>query len=1383
MRNAYLQLCDYGSRFRILKGGKISLVVSAFIASTTLLHSAPLGGVVTSGNANIIQSGTTTTIHQSTNKASINWNTFSIGSSETVNFNQPNVSSITLNRIVGNEKSVIDGALNANGQVWILNSNGVLFGKNASINTSGLLATTQSLSDADFQAGNYSFKGDSTASVINLGTIDINNGGYASLLANSVSNEGTIKAIKGTITLTGANEATINLNGNSLVNLKVDKGVLDALVENKGAIIADGGKIYLTTNAANELLKGVVNNTGVIEANYLDDITGTVELYAHGGTTNLTGTIEANEGFVETSGEALHVKDGTRIKAKEWLIDPVNVTIDAALATTLEGQLALGDATITTTSAGSDTGDITVNSDITWATTSQLTLHADNAIYVNATIANTNTTNGGVYFNAANTTNKVVFGANGKVMVYNPYQLQWINTALAGKYALGANIDASGTPWNSGAGFVPIGDDTNQFTGTLDGKGYTIDNLMINRLYTDNVGLFGVIGPSSTIKNIGLSDVTITGSNKVGGLVGYNNGGTIANVYATGSVHGNLNTVGGLVGYNSSGTLSNVYAIVNVHGNNTVGGLVGSNKGTITNAYAAGGVNGSGTLIGGLIGYNFGTISNSYWDIDTSGKTTGIELNQGSATLTGIYSSTSTINAFTQATYTGFDFSNTGAWYMIEGSTRPFLRSEYSTTITNDHQLQLMAMNLSASYTLSNNITYANDGMWSSTGFVPIGDSTNNFTGTLDGKGYVIDSLTINRSSSDNVGLIGYAGTGAVIENIGLTNVNIMGHNYVGGLVGYNNYGTISDTYATGSVSGTTNTVGGLVGLNYQGTITDSYAMASVNGPFQVGGLVGINYGTITDSYATGSVSGTNLVGGLVGYNYHGTITNAYATGGVSGTNDVGGLVGYNDTGTIIASFWNTETSGQSSSSGGTGKTTAELQLFSTFADVGWDIINGTSATPSLSMGGTHAWTMLPETVSYTLSTINLGYTYSGNAVNLSSLWSAITLFGSNHASWVYGTDYVFLDTNSNVVTSYTNAGTYSNLYVDILKNGYTEASSGNTKGSLTIAKANATVTANSDTKTYNGLTQSISGFHATGLVNSETESVLSGVTTTGGSGTNAGEYTLTASGVDGNYNLTFVDGKLTITKANATVTANSGSLVYNGLSQSLGFGATGLVNGETKSVLSGVTAIGGTDVGEHTISLNGVDTNYNLTFVNGSLTITPASLTVTANNASKTKDGLAYSGGNGVSYSGFVNHETASVLGGALSYGGTAQGATTEGTYVIKPMGLSSGNYTLSYVDGVLMITLAPTVSISHEPNIAYIENGVAVRPPFFNEPTRTLEIPSNNTPSELVRLEVLQGMLHTASSGDTRVPLWSNSLIQLVNGGVHLPDGVEQQFFMAQR
>jgi filamentous hemagglutinin family protein len=627
-------LTNYSSRFRILKGGKISLVVSAILGGVTLLSAAPSGGVVTAGSANISQGDSVTNITQSTQKASINWQSFGIKAGESVNFKQPNANSITLNRVVGNESSVINGALNANGQVWLLNSNGVLFGKGASINTSGLLATTAKLSDADFMSGNYNFKDATNASVINQGTIEVANGGYVVLASNEVRNEGTIKAIRASVHLRGASDYTLNLNGNSILGLKVNKGVLDALVENSGTIIADGGEIYLTTNAVDELLKGVVNNTGVIEANSIDDLTSHVELFAHGGTAQVGGTIEAKDGFVETSGKNFDFL-GADIKAGEWLIDPVDITIDATLADAIETALGSGDVTIETvayatpsnsdvdtTSGESAEGDgdsIYVNSDITWSSQHTLTLDSVNEIHVNATIENTNDVTGGVYFQAANDMGKVIFGANGKIIIHNPFQLQWMSTAKNGKYELGRNINLDVTStWNVGdhdndagtpdvaMGFVPIGSSyVTRFDGTFDGKGYTIANLYTNRPGINNIGLFGYAGENAQISNVTFTAADVTGGDSVGILVG-SGAPTVDTVQVDGSVTGN-DYVGGMIGNTGWGIeLTTVRSSATVTGRDAIGGLVGvlaaeTGPGTITKAYATGNVTGRNGL-GGLIG-------------------------------------------------------------------------------------------------------------------------------------------------------------------------------------------------------------------------------------------------------------------------------------------------------------------------------------------------------------------------------------------------------------------------------------------------------------------------------------------------------------------------------------------------------------------------------------------------------------------------------------------------------------------------------------------------------------------------------------------------------------------------------------------------------------
>mgnify|MGYP000417372353 FL=1 len=471
----------YKNRFCTVKYSVISLVVASN------LYGAPSGGTVVSGNATISQNANTTNINQSSNKAIINWQDFSIKSNETVNFNQPNVNSITLNRVIGNEKSIIDGALNANGQVWLINSNGVLFGKNAKVNTAGIVASTKDISNEDFNNGNYNFKGNSNESIVNEGEIKSLANTHATFIANSVTNKGKIEVHKGTINLVGASDVTLTLNENQNLSLKVNKGVLDALVDNQNLIVANGGQIYLTTNAKDELLKGVVNHSGIIEANSLDELTQSeVILFAHGGTTNVDGSIIAKGGFVETSGEKLNVTSNTKVIAKDWLLDPTNILIESTGGNDLTGDsvsaTAIQNNLETTNVHLQATNNITVNQNITWSTDKQLKLQA-NSINVNSTINNTNSTNGGVYFNAFNTTDKVVFDTNGKVIVNNLYQLQWMNQALNGKYELGSNIDAGVTKtdtanWGT-TGFNPIGDNAYRFAGTFDGLGHNISNIYI----------------------------------------------------------------------------------------------------------------------------------------------------------------------------------------------------------------------------------------------------------------------------------------------------------------------------------------------------------------------------------------------------------------------------------------------------------------------------------------------------------------------------------------------------------------------------------------------------------------------------------------------------------------------------------------------------------------------------------------------------------------------------------------------------------------------------------------------------------------------------------------------------------------------------------------
>ncbi|MDM1786847.1 beta strand repeat-containing protein, partial [Acinetobacter bereziniae] len=240
--------------------------------------------------------------------------------------------------------------------------------------------------------------------------------------------------------------------------------------------------------------------------------------------------------------------------------------------------------------------------------------------------------------------------------------------------------------------------------------------------------------------------------------------------------------------------------------------------------------------------------------------------------------------------------------------------------------------------------------------------------------------------------------------------------------------------------------------------------------------------------------------------------------------------------------------------------------------------------------------------------------------------------------------------------------------------------------GALDIAKAKATVTANSLNTTYNGKDQTASGFTASGLVNGETETVLTGVTSSSVTAKDAGSYVHTASGADKNYDLTFVDGALGIAKAKATVTANSVSTVYNGKDQTAsGFTASGLVNGETETVLTGVTAtVSAKDAGSYTNKANGVDKNYDLTFVDGALNIAKAKATVTANSLNTVYNGKDQTA-TGFTASGLVNGETETVLTGVTA----TVSAKDAGSYTNKANGFDK-NYDLTFVDGALDIAKA---------------------------------------------------------------------------------------------
>jgi len=272
-----------------------ALAVSVMLSFGANVYALPAGGVVAAGSANISSAAGNTTITQSTQNAAINWQSFNIARGEAVRFVQPNSNSVALNRVLGSDPSSILGSLSANGKVFLVNPNGILFGKGASVNVGGLVASTLNITDSDFMAGSYKFSGTGSGTVLNQGTINAD-GGYVALLGANVGNDGIISAKLGTVALAAGTAVTLDVAGDGLLNVTVNQGAVNALVQNGGLIQADGGQVLLTAQAAGSLLQSAVNNTGVIQAQTIQNHNGTIRLLGdmQSGTVTISGTLDAS---------------------------------------------------------------------------------------------------------------------------------------------------------------------------------------------------------------------------------------------------------------------------------------------------------------------------------------------------------------------------------------------------------------------------------------------------------------------------------------------------------------------------------------------------------------------------------------------------------------------------------------------------------------------------------------------------------------------------------------------------------------------------------------------------------------------------------------------------------------------------------------------------------------------------------------------------------------------------------------------------------------------------------------------------------------------------------------------------------------------------------
>jgi len=410
---------------------KLFSILTLLFFNVNFVFALPSGQQVVNGNAAFTTQGHSLTITNTPNTI-INWQKFSIWGNEAVIFSQQSSSSSVLNRITGQNPSIILGLLQSNGRVFLINPNGIFFGRGAQVNVNGLIASTLDISNQDFLTGNYNFTAGPTAgSIQNRGTITTPGGGSVYLIAPSLENSGIITSPNGNIMLAAGHSVQLVDSSNPDIAVVVSAAGDSAV--NLGQIIAQSGKIgiyggLITQSGTVSADSATVGSNGKIILKATKDIRlnagsitsakggGTISVLAdmQNGTVNVAGTLDAsapnggNGGFIETSAANVQIADTAHIttlapygKIGTWLIDPPDFSIAASggdiTGTQLGSELNSTSVEILSSQGTVNTngsGNINVNDNVTWSANTTLTLSACNNIYVNSGITGTNTGSG-----------------------------------------------------------------------------------------------------------------------------------------------------------------------------------------------------------------------------------------------------------------------------------------------------------------------------------------------------------------------------------------------------------------------------------------------------------------------------------------------------------------------------------------------------------------------------------------------------------------------------------------------------------------------------------------------------------------------------------------------------------------------------------------------------------------------------------------------------------------------------------------------------------------------------------------------------------------------------------------------------------------------------
>jgi filamentous hemagglutinin family protein len=855
--------------------GTLGLLLAASADAQSVAPGPPLptGGTVVSGRVTTTKSGNTLTLDQTSQTAILNWQTFSIGSGHTVKVIQPTSSSALLDRVSGNTPSVIAGDLDANGQVFLINPNGIAITPSGVIDVGGgFVASSLGISDQDFKTGKLSFSGNgASAGVSNQGVITVGRGGYAALLGGTVNNSGLISVPLGKVGLGSGEAATLDVSGDGFLQVAVPTTISgqDALIQSSGTIQAQGGTVVMSAATARAAARNAINLSGIVQANSISGHEGAITLSGGpGGAVSVSGTLDVSAtavdgGTIAVTGQHL-VLQGATLSASGANGGTIEIGGDEhGSGPLLQADTLSVDANtrITANGLGTETGAGNGGNVVLWSTGQtdflgmiSATGGPEGGSGGNAEVSSEN------LLNYAGTTNlSAPHGAFGNLLL-DPYNI----TISSGNTTNGSLSSGSNET------FTPSGSNSILNVTTLQ-----------NALGSANVTLAtgGANSPGGDTGDITVANALTWASGSTLTLSAYHSIVFEANVAITGAGGLALTTNNG----GSGGSLSFwPGASVQFQGTN----VDGTAQGSLTvqgNSYS---------LVNSMTGLsNMNTGSGSYTALAiplTSTTTyTGPVVSSFAGNFEGLGNTVSNLTINGTTSYIGLFGSNSG-------------------TI---RDLGLIG----GSVGNANGATGAQ-----------VGDLVGTNTGTLT---HVFATGTINAFASDNAGGLVGANSGSITSSYATGSVNDggTGTGQYGGLVGYNETGgSIDQSFATGSVTNTANSSGGLVGLNgINASISNSYATGAAftnnNGGFAAGGLVGDNIGSITNSYAIGVATFSGATGGLVGDNnngsYNGTISNSTWDTTSSGTNTG---IGYNPTNVSISgtSTTNMQTSAEATALG-----------------------------------------------------------------------------------------------------------------------------------------------------------------------------------------------------------------------------------------------------------------------------------------------------------------------------------------------------------------------------------------------------------------------------------------------------------------------------------